>query len=354
MLRFANPQAFVWLWCIPALVIAVVLLELRGRRRIEKVFGGKVAPFLSRSLSPAKRRLKLVLRCLAILFFVLALARPQMGQSTQEVKARGVELMIAVDVSNSMLVEDVKPSRLEHAKTEIGKLVDMLAGDKVGIVAFAGSAALLSPLTNDTSALKMYIEGLSTESVATQGTNFHDALDEAKTAFERGGVESDENLKVTRVVLVISDGEDQEKGAAELAKQMARDGMRIFTIAFGTERGGPIPLRDDRGYLSGFKRDRRGQNVVSQVHGDFLRELARIGNGSFHHATFGGMEAREVKSDLDKLEKAEFASSLTTNYDERFQLPLFLGLLCMMLELLIGERRGPGRIWRGRFEVAEQ
>lgn len=353
MLRFANPQAFAWLWCIPVLILVVLALEVRGRRRLAKTFGGRIAPFLSSSVSPLKRRLKLALKCLAIFFFVVALARPQMGKSTQEVKAQGVELVLAVDVSNSMLAEDVKPSRLEHAKTELAKLVDMLGGNKVGLVAFAGSAALLSPLTTDVGSLKMFIEGLSTQSVATQGTNIRDALDEAKNAFERGGIESDETVRVTRVILLVSDGEDQEKGAVQLANKLAGEGVRIFAIAFGTERGGPIPMRDERGFLAGFKRDKSGQNVISAVHGDFLRELARIGNGSFHHATFGGMEAREVKADLDKLEKAEFASSMATNYDERFQIPLFLGLVCALIEFMLGSRRPTGRVWRGRFEVAE-
>jgi len=353
MLRFANPQAFVWLWCIPVLILVVLALEIRGRRRLAKTFGGRIAPFLSSSVSPLKRRLKLALKCLAIFFFVVALARPQMGKSTQEVKAQGVELVLAVDVSNSMLAEDVKPSRLEHAKTELAKLVDMLGGNKVGLVAFAGSAALLSPLTTDVGSLKMFIEGLSTQSVATQGTNIRDALDEAKNAFERGGIESDETVRVTRVILLVSDGEDQEKGAVQLAQKLAGEGVRIFAIAFGTERGGPIPMRDERGFLAGFKRDKSGQNVISAVRGDFLRELARIGNGSFHHATFGGMEAREVKADLDKLEKAEFASSMATNYDERFQIPLFFGLVCALIEFMLGSRRLTGRVWRGRFEVAE-
>jgi Ca-activated chloride channel family protein len=354
MLRFANPSAFILAWFIPLLIVMVVALEKRGQRRLVKTIGCKITPFLSASVSKTKRRLKLVLRCFSLALFVTALARPQLGASTQVVKAQGVELVIAIDVSNSMLTEDVKPSRLEHAKAEVSKLLDMLSGDRVGLVAFAGSAVLLSPLSSDIGSLKMFVEGLSTESVNTQGTSFQAALDEAKGAFERGGIEGDENLKVTRVILLISDGEDQEKGAVELAQKLAIDGTRIFSIAFGTERGGPIPMRDERGFLSGFKRDKSGQNVISQVHGDFLRELAKIGKGAFHHATFGGMEAREVKADLDHLEKAEFASSMSTNYDERFQFPLFLGLLCAFVEFILGERRGVGRLWRGRFEVAEQ
>jgi len=353
-MRFANFAAFYLLWFVPALIVVSVLFERRAQKRISKAFGDKIAPFLSSSVSSAKRRLKLILRCLAFTFFVIALARPQMGMSKQEVKARGVELMIGVDVSNSMLAEDVKPSRLENAKAELMKLLDMLVGDRVGLIAFAGSAVVLSPLTTDVNSLKMFIEGLSTESVGTQGTNFIAVMDEAKTAFDHGGIDSDENLHVSKVLLLISDGEDQEPGALEMARKVADDGMRLFTIAFGSERGAPIPIRDERGFLSGYKRDRSGQNVISKVNADFLRQLAHIGRGSFHHATSGGMEAKLVKEDLDKLEKKEFASTLETNYDERFQIPLLIGFLLTLIDLLLGEKRGTGRIWKGRFEVAEQ
>lgn len=353
-MRFQNPEAFRWLWLIPVLVGVVIWLTKRGRKKLESVFGQKTVPFLTASVSDRKRRAKLILWCLSLACFVIALARPQAGQSSQEVKARGIELMIAVDVSNSMLAEDVKPSRLEHAKAELLRLLDMLEGNKVGLIAFAGSAALLSPLTSDVSSLKMFVENLSVSSVANQGTNFHDALDEARSAFDRGGVESDEKLSVSKVILLISDGEDQEKGALDLAKKLSNEGVRIFSLAFGTERGGPIPMRDDRGYLAGYKRDRQGQNILSQVHGDFLRELAAVGQGAFQHATFGGMEAKKVRAELDKLEKAEFASSMTTNYEERFQIPLAIGIFLALGAFALGERRGSARVWRGRFEVAER
>jgi Ca-activated chloride channel family protein len=200
----------------------------------------------------------------------------------------------------------------------------------------------------------MFVEGLSTESVGTQGTNFKAVMDEAKTAFDHGGIDSDENIHVSKVLLLISDGEDQEPGALEMARKVADDGMRLFTIAFGSERGAPIPIRDERGFLSGYKRERSGQNVISKVNADFLRQLAQVGRGSFHHATSGGMEAKLVKEDLDKLEKKEFASTLETNYDERFQIPLLIGFLLTLIDLLIGEKRSTGRIWKGRFEVAGQ
>lgn len=352
-MRFANPQAFELLWLIPIIIVAAWFFERRARARLTKTLGDRLAPFLSASVSTHKRWLKLGLRLLALTFFVVALARPQMGKGQQEVSARGVELVVAIDVSNSMLAEDVKPSRLMHAKAEITRLLDMLSGDKVGLIAFAGSAVVLSPLTTDKSALKMFLDSLSIESVENQGTNIKKALDEARRSFDRGGVESDETIQVSRVILIASDGEDHEKEAIEEARKLASDGTRIFTIAFGTEKGGPIPVRDERGFLRSYKRDRSGQNVITTVKGDFLRELAQVGKGSFHHATFGGQEARQIKADLDKLEQAEFDTSLTTSYDEKYQIPLAIGFLIALLELLIGERQSGSRIWRGRFEVSE-
>lgn len=352
-MRFAQPEAFQLMWLIPIMWIASIAFEKRARKIMTQALGEKLTPFLSASVSNTKRRLKFVLVLLAMVCFVFALARPQSGQSLQEVKLQGVELMIAIDVSNSMLAEDVKPSRLQHAKSEMMRLLDLLSGDKVGVIAFAGSAVLISPLTTDKSSLKMFIESLSTESVETQGTNVTKALSEARAAFDRGGIENDDTSRVTRVILVLSDGEDHEKNAITEARKLADDGTRIFALAFGSEKGAPIPIRDERGFLREYKRDRNGQNVLSRVDGKFLRELAETGKGAFHHATFGGQEAKLIKADLDKLQKSEFASSLATNYDERFQIPLILGLVFALLSLLVGERRAAGRIWKGRFEVAE-
>lgn len=352
-MRFANPSAFQLMWLLPILIVFAVVFERRGRKILAKAFGDKISPFLTASVSTPLRRIKFLLKLAALGCFITALAQPQMGKSLQEVKATGIEIMIAVDVSNSMLAEDVKPSRLAFAKAEIERLLNVLGGDKVGLVAFAGSAVLVSPLTNDKSALKMFVESLSTESVESQGTNFRRAIDEARAGFERGGAESDENLKVSRVILVMSDGEDQELGALAEAKKLAADGTRIFTVAFGTERGAPVPLRDERGFLRGYKRDKNGQNVLSVVKGDFLRQLAQAGQGSFHHASFGVDESKILKAEFDRLEKAEFSSSLATNYDERFQIPLLVGILLSILDLFLGEKRKAGRLWRGRFEVPE-
>jgi Ca-activated chloride channel family protein len=352
MFRFEHIAAFQYLWLIPALIILGFFFERRARKKMEKAIGNRLYPFLSSSVSNKKRRLKTVLQVLAVFFFVLALARPQLGESQQQVKSEGVEIIFAVDVSESMMAEDVKPSRLAQAKAELSRLIDLMPGNKVGVVAFAGSAVLMSPLTNDPGAIKMYLESLDPNAVSTQGTNFTEALKVSKEAFERGGAATDEVVKVTRVVLLASDGEDHEQGALDAAKKMAADdGIRIFSLAYGTEKGGAIPVRDGMGFLKGYKKDRQGQTILTTVKGDALRALAEAGKGSFYFATFGGEQTKLLVEDISKLERTQFDTTMATQYEERFQSLLVIGIILALIELFIGERRHRFRFWKGRFEV---
>lgn len=351
MFRFENFAAFNYLWLIPVLLVIGFIFDRRARKRMEAAIGSRLYPFLASSVSNKKRGIKTLLQTLTILFFVLALARPQMGESQQEVKSEGVEIIFAVDVSESMMAEDVKPSRLSQAKAELSRLIDLMPGNKVGVVAFAGSAALLSPLTNDPGAVKMYLESLEPSSVSSQGTNFTEALKVSKEAFERGGVTTDEVVKVTRVILIASDGEDHEPGALEEAKKMASEGVRIFSLAYGTEKGGAIPVRDGMGFLKGYKKDRQGQTVLTTVKGDALRALAEAGQGSFYFATFGGEQTKLLVEDITRLEKTQFDTTVATQYEERFQSLLLIGIILGLLELFLGERRSGFRFWKGRYEV---
>lgn len=349
--RFENPQAFIFLWMLPVLWVLAFATARWARRKLEKSLGSRLSPFLTRSVSAKKRKWKWVLRSAAVFCVVIALARPQVGESKEEIRSEGVEILLAVDVSDSMMAEDVRPNRLEQAKIELSKLMDLMPGNKTGVIAFAGSAALLSPLTNDPAAVKMYIDSLTTESVSAQGTCFECALSAAADAFERGGASEDESVKVTRVVLIASDGEDQEQGALDAAKKLTDKGIRIFTMAYGTEKGGTIPVRDGMGYLRGYKKDRSGQTVLSQVRGDFLRELAGAGQGTFTYASFGSDHIKGIVDDLNKLEKTQFETQIATQYDERFQWILFFGLVLALTEMILGERRLGFRLWKGRFEV---
>lgn len=354
MLRFAEPQYLHMLWLILVYVIAAWVLNTMQRKRLEARLGARQAQFLLASLSLRQRFWKVLLQGLALFFFVVAWARPQMGGRLQEVKSEGVELIYVVDVSSSMMAEDVKPSRLAVAKKELARLLDQLAGDKVGIVAFAGAAALVSPMTTDKSALHMFLDSLSEDTVSTQGTHFKNALAVAAEAFARGGVEVDETTRVTRALVIASDGEDNEEGALAAAKALADErNIRLFGLAIGTEKGAPIPVRDAYGNVTGYKKDADGNTVLSRNKGTILRELAEAGRGSFYHLVQGGDQVLRLRADLDKLEKTNFATDMATDYEERYQFFLLLGLICAFLDFLLLERKKAGRIWRGRFEVVK-
>lgn len=353
-MRLAQPDILNLLWLVLIYGIFAWWRMSRPSAGLKKSINPKMLPFLVSSLSVSRRRWRVVLQCLALSFVVIALARPQIGQSRQQIQSEGVEIMLLVDVSESMMAEDVRPNRLEQAKLEMSRLLDLMPGNKVGLIAFAGSATILSPLTSDPGALKLYIESLQPNMVSTQGTDFERGLQEVMAAFERGGAATDELTKVTRVVLVASDGESHTKGDIEQARKLVQNGVRIFTLAYGTAKGATIPVRDRMGYMAGYKKDRQGQTILTQVNGDSLRELAREGQGSFYHAAIGGNHLRSIVDDIDRLEKAQFEEQMAVQYDEKFQVFLFIALLFVLLEFFIHDRRNEFRLWKGRFEVPQE
>lgn len=350
-MRFESKQFLNWLWLAPLLWIFSWMLLAAAKKKLQKAFGPRMTPFLTSSFSSSKKKLKIFLQILVLSLFVFALARPQAGSSKQAVKAEGIEIVLVVDVSNSMMAEDMRPSRLEQVKVDMSRLIENLPGHKVAIVAFAGSAAVLSPMTTDPNALKLYIDSLSTLTVSSQGTAFKEALATAKDVLDKGGVGKDQDVKVTRAILIASDGEDQEPGALDAAKKLVDEGIHIFTLAYGTEKGAPIPERDAMGFLRGYKKDSKGQTVLTTVNGNALRELASAGQGSFYHAAVGADHIKNIIEDINKLEKTTFESEMQVQYEEKFQWILGLAILLAMLELSLAERRGNFRLWTGRFEV---
>lgn len=351
--RFEDRAALQLLGLIPI----VIVLVWWTARRTQQIVGAQIAPqiakFLTRSVSTRKRKLKLILQCLALFFFVIALARPQSGENKQKAKSEGLEIMLAIDVSNSMLAEDARPSRLELARRELERFIDSLSGDKVGLVAFAGSAITLTPMTQDKAALKMYLDSLNTNAVTTQGTDFKRALNECYTALQRGGIEGDDKHSVTKVIIIASDGEDNEKGALDQAEKISNEGIRIFTLGFGTEAGGQIPVRDNNGNLIGYKKDKGGQTVVTKSTGESLKALAEAGKGTFQQVTFGGDAIKNLKDNIDQLQRTQLDTMEINHYNEHYQTFLFFGILFALIELFLGERKTEGRLWRGRFEVPQ-
>ena len=329
--RWGNPEAFQLLWLV--LILFALNLWL-GKQAIKKwpkfLVSDKRSPFL--------QKLRFVLQLASLTLMILALARPQAGQSTQKIRSEGVEMALVVDVSNSMLAEDAKPSRLEVTKKEIARFVENMSGDRVGLVAFAGSAVTLSPLTPDRAALQMFIDSLSPEAVSTQGTNFRKALDEAEGLLLRGGTEEDNTSKATKVIVLVSDGEDQEEGGLRKAEELAKRGVVIYTIAVGTDKGAPVPERDERGNLMGYKKDEKGQVVLSRSVGESLQKLAQVGKGRSYHLVIGGGTMKTLRDDLSALQKAQFESMDFVQYEERFQYFLFLGLVLGFLSLVFQDR----------------
>ncbi len=348
--RWADAHLLAWLLLVPVVAGTIIYLGRQKMKVLQKTIGEKVLPFLLGGISLKRHKIKIVLLTTALVPLILALGRPQFGETKENIKSLGVELMILFDVSQSMLAEDMSPSRIEFAKHEVMRFLDKVPGSKVGLVAFAGSAALISPITTDSSAMKMFIESLTTEAISTQGTEFKMAIEQAEGAFNRGGQTDDASAKVTRVILVVSDGEDQEPGAIEAAEKLTDKGVRIFAVAIGTEKGGPIPLRDPNGFLRGYKKNASGQVITTTSRGDVLKSLAQAGKGSFYTATFGGNYINNLVEDINKLEKTEFDTQTLVNYQERFQVFLLVGIILLMIELFMTLRRAQAGEWRGRFQ----
>ncbi|MAV90830.1 MAG: hypothetical protein CL676_05370 [Bdellovibrionaceae bacterium] len=349
--RFANPDILNLLYLIPILVILSVALRRRIRKQSHSVFSKKAWAWSTQSLKPGVIKWKFFFQFLSLTFVILAWARPQFGEGQQKVKSEGLEIALVVDVSTSMLAEDAKPSRLELVKRELRRFLESLGGDKVGLVAFAGSAVTLSPLTPDKSALYMYIDSLSTDAVSTQGTSFQKALEQAHRLLVRGGLENDEQTHVTKAVVLVSDGEDFSKEAKAQAENLKKDGIRIFSLLVGTEKGAPIPLRDNYGNLVGYKKDNQNKVILSEAKGESLKLISDLTGGSFKALVFGGQAIPRLVSELNQLEKSEFENMEMVQYNEVFQYFLFFGVLFFCWSLILRERRSAGTLWKGRFEV---
>lgn len=334
--RLAEPGA---LWLLAA-VAALALLGavMLGRRRA----------LLARTLGPQARRVapragaarpatRLGLSLTGLALLTLALARPQCGSRTELVTRTGVDVVIALDVSRSMLARDVKPDRLSRAKLEVGALLEQLAGDRVGLVVFAGQAFVQCPLTTDYAAARLFLRAVTPQSVAQQGSDLGNALAAAREVLEGSQAAAGRS----KVVLLVTDGEDLEGGARQAAAQLAEAGVRIHALAIGTTAGEPIPLTDAGGALTGYKKDRGGDPVVTRLDPATLRALTEAGGGQVFEPGSPDRGPAAFVAALDALEKGELTSRLTVAYDDqyaRFALPAFLLLLAA---LLLPEGRAP-------------
>jgi Ca-activated chloride channel homolog len=333
MIRFAHPE-YLYLLALLPLLLGVFLVALRLRQRALKRFGTPaVLQRLTDGASTTKPIIRAALILGALVLLVVGLANPQIGTRLEEVKQEGVDLFIALDVSMSMKAEDIKPNRLDKAKLEIRNLIDRLAGDRVGLIVFAGDAFTQFPLTTDYSAANLFLDAVDVDAVPNPGTNIGAAITRAIESF-------DFKETTTKVVVIITDGESTEGNAFDAAEEAAQKGVLLYTIGLGSPSGAPIPVYGAGGQMD-FKRDRLGNVVVSKLDEASLERIATTGNGKYFRGTTAQDELDEIYRAINALQKMEFGVKQFTDFEDRFQFFLVPAFVLLVLEILLSEKKTP-------------
>ncbi len=340
-MRFGSPTSF-WLLLALPLLAAFFLYAIRRKRRMLRRFAEvEMLRKMSQNISPYRQFLKAALQLTVVFFVVLALTRPQYGTKMEMMTRQGLDVVIAADVSLSMLAEDLKPTRLARTKQEMGRFVDNLSGDRIGLVAFAGEAFLQCPLTTDYGAFKIFLDELGPELIGTPGTSIGAALETALKAF-------DPTERKYRVVVLLTDGEDHSGAAEKAAQKAAEQGVILYTVGIGSRGGAPIPVRDQRGRVS-YKTDARGNVVTTRLDEVLLQKMALATGGKYFHASPGSFELKQVLEEINAMEKRKLEGEHFTQFEERFQWPLTVALILIVGEMLLSDRRRRKREWEGRF-----
>ena len=332
MLMFARAH-FLWLLLlVPLIIIGYALLRRARRKRMQRFGDEALVRTLMPSWSASKGWWRTVLFCLGFACFSVGLARPLLGAKLVERETKGAEIMICLDVSNSMLAQDYSPDRLSRAKLAISRIVDRLQGDRIGLIIFAGSSFVQLPITTDYVSAKMFLGSINPQSVPIQGTAIGDAI---RTAARSFSLQSEKS----RAIIVITDGENHEDDAVDAARQVAETGIRIYTIGVGSVQGQPIPMDGD------LLKDKDGNIVVSRLDEETLKRIASVGNGAYVRA--GGEEfgLNPILDEIRKLEDERFNSLVFEEYDEQYMYFFAAALFFFVLEALIGERRPRRRLF---------
>lgn len=331
-LVYHRPNYF-WLLLSLPLITIIFLLLLRWKNKRLKAFSevnllSEVLP----DLSSTRTIFKFLLYRFALSAFIIGIIDPKMGSKLEEVKSMGIDVIIALDVSRSMLAEDITPNRLERAKQTIGQMIDRLKGDRIGIIVFAGDAYVQLPVTSDYEAARMFLSGINTESVPVQGTAIGAAIELAMESFA-------EQEGRSRSIVVITDGENHEDDAIEAARDAASKGTVVHAIGMGSVEGAPLPVLDSRGNTIGFKKDAAGQTVVSALNENMLIDLVDAGTGIFVRAGASYVNTNELIAELGKLEKQEQGVYQFSDYEHRFQWFFALGLFLLLIDVVTGSAR---------------
>lgn len=333
MFRFAHPH-LLWLLClIPLLVLLFWVAMYLRRRRLARFGNFSTLQELMPEVSVGRVVLKFILFELALLFLILAAARPQFGSKLREEKSEGIEMMLVVDVSNSMLAEDFAPNRLERTKYAISKLFEGMKQDRVGLVAFAGEPKVQLPITSDYRMAKAFAQKIDPSLVSVQGTAVGKALEQALLSFSGETIE--EENRHSRVIILITDGENHEDDAIAVAERAAEMGIRIYTIGIGTPEGAPISIGGD------FIRDEKGEMVVSKLNEEMLRQIADLTDGLYVRSSLQSIGLDEIVQSIEAMEKTELSTVRFEEYNEQYPLLVAIALVLLLVEFLLLDRRNP-------------
>ncbi len=331
-MRFAEPIQFLLLILI-ALLAIFAFWAIARKKKLLALFADiplimKNAPYISF----ARQRTKATLILLGMVLIVVALARLQFGTHLEKLKREGLDIVVALDISNSMLAQDIKPNRLTKAKQEIQGIIDRLKGDRFGLVAFAGEAFTQCPLTLDYASARLLLNAVNTKSVTVQGTSIAQALDVAIRMF-------DKKTKKYKVLLLLTDGEDHSEAAERAATLARQQGIKIYTVGIGNPNGEPIPIFDRNNKQIGYKKDKNGEVVVTKLNAELLKKISQATGGKYFAATAGELELDKIFDEISGFEKKELEGTLVTRYDDRFQWPLLFALFLIVGEFFLSERK---------------
>ena len=344
MLRYENSEWLFLLVLIPIIILGFIL-SARWRKKAIGVFGQlKLVYKLMPMASEFKLRFKFILFAIAISSLILGIANPQIGSKMEEVKREGVDLMIAIDLSNSMLAEDLQPNRLMRAKQSISKLIDRLDGDRIGLIVFAGDAYVQLPITTDYSAAKLFLSTINTSIVPTQGTAIGKAIELSIKSFD---LENAQN----KAIIVITDGENHEDNAIEKAKEAQELGIFVHTIGMGSVEGGPIPIKNRYGTITSYQKDREGNTIITTLNEEMLKEIAQSGGGSYIRANSTQSGLNALFKEINKMEKKEIGSKVFTDYKDRFQWFIGLAIILLIMETLMKGRKNK---WSSKINLFEE
>ena len=333
MINFAQAQYLFLILLIPVFFLLQALVFNLRTRRIRKFGDEELVRKLMPSYSKSKVWVRLTLFSIGFFFFVIGLSRPQIGAKLKEHETKGAEIMIALDVSNSMLAEDYSPNRLARAKLAISRLVDKLRDDRIGLIVFAGNSFVQLPITTDYVSAKMFLGSISTESVPIQGTAIGEAINTALRSFSAQSEKS-------RAVIVITDGENHEDDPVAAAAQAAELGVRVFTIGVGSPEGKPIPMDGE------LLKDKDGNIVVTRLDETVLQDVAKAGNGAYVRAGNSEFGLNPIIDDIRKMEDEKYSSIVFEEYDEQFMYFMGIALFFFVIEMIIGERRSKKHLFR--------